>query len=287
MAGKDDPTASWAASLESPFDRLDRDLQDLRSGIGQPNDAFNSRLGRNDSEASVAPLAFAPSDPSTSYTSEVSVVDKGKSKADQSQTVFRHGILSPLKVRDKAPKRIHNPYVPPNMRPKDWDGIVDLANTPLRSGCRHHPSHLRKADAGGWGTPRRHGESRTGKDEEWNSGEEAEEDAKFFARMSPPVTMDFARPRASAINMPDSIDDSIGSSANTGSDSDSEASFNRERASGQPSAASFLASQRQPHDDDEDSFGSSNHSSDSLDSNAMGAGGGEAIPPSYILSPGS
>ncbi|KAH8111966.1 hypothetical protein DFH11DRAFT_1611078 [Phellopilus nigrolimitatus] len=121
-------TPSWSASLVSPLERLDKGLKSLGEGddsiiddSGQSSGPFNQ---------SVQQKVHLPRPP------VLSAQEKGKSKAPPEtllQNVLSKNLknagrdasdTSPRKAKVKTPKR--NPYVPPETRRTDWDGIVDL-----------------------------------------------------------------------------------------------------------------------------------------------------------------
>ncbi|EPQ59978.1 hypothetical protein GLOTRDRAFT_134757 [Gloeophyllum trabeum ATCC 11539] len=139
--GSDD--APWARSLESPLVRLDREIQSLSLEEHAPPPSL----------ASDAPSVYL--DPSVgherSYTARQ---DKGKSREipepllhnvlrsklmkNEVQSAHpppgRAGQTSPLKFRRRpaTPKAL-NPFLPPETKPEEWNGMVDLRKTPLVS----------------------------------------------------------------------------------------------------------------------------------------------------------
>lgn len=176
--GLDSTASSWAASMESPLERIDRDLRSLQD---DPSFATEPSLAAMHVPPNVehqhTRTEQAPDQPLPQQ--RYNVFDKGKGKPSQPsllQNVLSKNLRTndtasskshisqtgPLKVKSKTPKR--NPYVPPETRPKDWDGIVDLSK-PL--------------------TPKRHASG---------DGFSSDEDDRFLHGMSPPITMDFARP---------------------------------------------------------------------------------------------
>ena len=324
---------SWAHSLESPLDRLDRDLKSLTE------EDVSSLV---DSHAFQASLQGA-----TSSATRSSSTHKGKSREAPSllQNVLTKNIrgsaqaspvksrnTSPLKIR-KTPKR--NPYVPPNTKPADWDGIVDLKNTPKRPGrdgdefsdddadfslpaeshfVRPLPSSSRFDVAR---SPAKAAAARIGRDLVGNaerlrfggfSNRAPIAEESSMSTMSPPslsrhtrhaLGMDsqtssdpsldsmMRRVGLNAPNTEDSFDDSsydmspnpafFGNAAqllpeggeDAGGDSDSSDSSFEEGNNGAPSAAFLMASQGGARDPD-DSFGSSNQSSDSVSDEEAG-----------------
>ncbi|KAG7092110.1 hypothetical protein E1B28_008485 [Marasmius oreades] len=120
----DDP--SWGSSLESPIIRLNRELQNF------------SRTDLEEVGLSGEQSTFRHDPPFT--------VRKGKEKEKEQpllRSILRHTILpagdalssntphlpvSPLrpkKLKTPVPKEF-NPYLPPDSKPKDWSGVVDL-----------------------------------------------------------------------------------------------------------------------------------------------------------------
>jgi DASH complex subunit ASK1 len=181
--------SSWAASLESPLERIDRDLKSLQNGPSfstEPSITATptpSSYGQ-DNISSISRDTQAYSQQDLQQQQRYSSSQKGKGK--QPQNTLLQNVLSKklkanthdtsplkLKLKPKTPKR--NPYVPPELesRPKDWDGIVDLSK-PI--------------------TPKRHTRTGNGADDGFSSDES--EDDRFLHGMSPPITMDFARPSA-------------------------------------------------------------------------------------------
>ncbi|KAJ6520505.1 DASH complex subunit Ask1-domain-containing protein [Mycena sanguinolenta] len=126
---QDDP--SWSASLESPLTRLDREVQNF---------------SREDSAAS-SKLPSLPSLRLDDIPEEERTVirlrpDKGKSKEAEPllQNVLRQTLhsttsdisFSPRKGKLKTPvPNGLNPYLPRNIEPANWSGLVDLRQTPL------------------------------------------------------------------------------------------------------------------------------------------------------------
>lgn len=166
----DDSIEPWAHSLESPLDRLDRDLRSLT----EEDESVASRLTIQALSSGMDMSAAGNS-------------SKGKGKGKQAPSLLQNVLSknirdpaqsSPVKSRTmplqikKTPKR--NPYVPPNTRPADWDGIVDLTNTPNRSN-KH-----------------------TGRDNADDEYSDDDSELSLPPGMSPPTTVDFARPPRSA-----------------------------------------------------------------------------------------
>ncbi|KAJ7146389.1 DASH complex subunit Ask1-domain-containing protein [Mycena epipterygia] len=165
----DDP--SWSASLESPLTRLDREVQNFS----------------RDESSSISKLPSLRFDepPEEEHTILRPRADKGKGKEAEPllHNVLRHTLysasdisLSPAKgkVKTPVPKGL-NPYLPPDIEPANWSGLVDLRHTPLS-------------------TPQRK-----------NRRNHAESDDDSFdglpAGMSPPVLMSPARPPRSSAEL--------------------------------------------------------------------------------------
>ena len=292
--------SSWAASVESPLVRLDREIQDLAREV---------QLDTPNTESSL----FSSLDDTVTFPQIRPHSAKGKGRDDPPllRNVLRQNVfsvdatpgdavkvVSPLKFKGKTKtpiSKMYNPYLPTSVEPEKWSGVVDLSSAT--------PRGLTKAD-------------RTVKDDE---------DESFSGLppgMSPPVLMSPARPprssaelgflrlgktpgreasarisndlireiqqksaqarrmfgyplgraesssmTSSTVPTPPSLsrytrygmdDDSI---LAPGADSDSD-SLDEINNTAHPSAAFLMASQRQA--DADDSFGSSNHSDDSL-----------------------
>ncbi|KAF5377142.1 hypothetical protein D9757_008796 [Collybiopsis confluens] len=140
----DDTDASWSASIESPFIRLDREIR-------------NFSQDADETDSSIAPGSPTPSKPAsrTSIPSvrtresfhpsqHTSTVGKGKGKAREQpeksllkdllrQNIYTSGgITSPSPKKGKAkayansPIKDLNPFLPPGTNPSKWDGLVDL-----------------------------------------------------------------------------------------------------------------------------------------------------------------
>lgn len=139
-----DTPSSWEASIESPFDRLDKGLRSLGQDSivdrsrSQNQSAFDSVY--NDSNADAQ---FSSHSSRTPVFTAAQPGGKGKGKAQQPsllQSVLEKNLsgapapssparkkpTSPLKVRQKTPKRA-NPYARSETARARWDGIVDLS----------------------------------------------------------------------------------------------------------------------------------------------------------------
>ncbi|TDL16188.1 hypothetical protein BD410DRAFT_902170 [Rickenella mellea] len=191
----EESSAPWAASMESPLDRLDREMQNLRA---EEAATATSSFSTRNALSATPPFAQAPRQHNVHDTSP----DKGKGRAraqpqNLRENVLRQNLLgvgdttstttssnrshvSPLKVKPKTPKR--NPYVAPGTPRGGWDGLVDLSKT--------KPSTPKRG--------RRGGVSEGGG---WESDSDSEDDLGLPPGMSPPVTMDFNRPPRSAVRL--------------------------------------------------------------------------------------
>ncbi|KAL5501762.1 hypothetical protein ACEPAH_9022 [Sanghuangporus vaninii] len=124
----------WAESMQSPLKRLNEGLKSL----GEQEDSIIDHSKHSNSVAQQSMRSDASSIRRPVFT----VPEKGKSKVPPTllQNVLSKNVrgaekerqASPVKMR-KTPKK--NPYVPPDVRRADWDGIVDLRNpaTPRRA----------------------------------------------------------------------------------------------------------------------------------------------------------
>ncbi|KAK1218326.1 DASH complex subunit ask1 [Marasmius sp. AFHP31] len=140
-------SSSWTTSLESPLIRLDRELKNFSK------DDLEGLSHDVTKEAST----FRQDSPSVEDT----VQGKGKGKAkEQSEpllrSVLRHTVLPAgnassnhtphLPVSPLRPKKLKtpvakdlNPYLPPNSRPKDWSGVVDLRDPSITTPQHYKP----------------------------------------------------------------------------------------------------------------------------------------------------
>lgn len=124
----DDP--SWSASLESPLTRLDREVQNF----SREDSAASSKL----------PSLHFDELSDDEHTVVRPRPDKGKGKEPLLQNVLRNTLYSvtssdislptrsPVKGKLKTPvPKGLNPYLPPDVEPSNWSGLVDLRHTPL------------------------------------------------------------------------------------------------------------------------------------------------------------
>ena len=187
-------TPSWTASLDSPLARLDREIQDFNRELQNAGS-----LSAETPALSDQPLIVPDENQSQPTT------DKGKGRQPPEpllRNVLRHGLhstsdsftpgrigatsMSPLKVRGKVktpvPKTL-NPYLPPNVNPAEWSGIVNLADPHVT-------------------TPKRSKEKRPASRRNAPSDIAAEESFEGLpAGMSPPVMMSPARPPRSSAEL--------------------------------------------------------------------------------------
>ncbi|KAI5120572.1 hypothetical protein M0805_002522 [Coniferiporia weirii] len=137
-SGSEEETpSSWAASMESPLERLDKGLKSLREeddsviDFSEQNSVASQQSVQPDVARARQPV-FAAKDKGKGKPQLPSLLQNVLSKKirtaderDASATATSSKHTSPLKVKQKTPKR--NPYVPPDSRRADWDGIVDLS----------------------------------------------------------------------------------------------------------------------------------------------------------------
>ncbi|KZT22676.1 hypothetical protein NEOLEDRAFT_1180751 [Neolentinus lepideus HHB14362 ss-1] len=137
--------APWARSLESPLVRLDRELRSLSVDdvppgpppYGEPsvylepsdrNDHSQARLDKGKSREVSEPLLYNVLRSGLRNKNEVNSANPPSARA---------GPTSPLKFRRKPPTpKAFNPFLPPQTKPEQWNGIVDLKKTPLTT-SRH------------------------------------------------------------------------------------------------------------------------------------------------------
>ncbi|KAJ7650710.1 DASH complex subunit Ask1-domain-containing protein [Roridomyces roridus] len=122
---------SWSASMESPLTRLDRDVQEFSRE--------SSKL------------------PSLRIEEDLPRADKGKEKEHSDtlrqnllrQNAYSHSdiSLSPAKAKTRTPiPKTLNPYLPPDVLPANWSGVVDLRRTPLSTPQRRKKPDLDSDD---------------------------------------------------------------------------------------------------------------------------------------------
>lgn len=189
-----DDTPSWTASLESPLLRLDREIQSLNDddavSAASSSVAHMSIQGESEDVTQRQILAIPP----TSST------DKGKGK--EPSEALRHNVLkrnaaeydlstassnrvvSPLKFKPKTPlMKTLNPYLPPDSKPSDWGGIVDLRSPTVTTPSRSHSVSLPKFRSGFKPSARPSTTPKVQADDSFDEG---------FG-MSPPITLAFTR----------------------------------------------------------------------------------------------
>ncbi|KAF5362892.1 hypothetical protein D9758_007153 [Tetrapyrgos nigripes] len=188
----DTTESSWSASMESPLVKLDREIKDFTE-----EEESDTGLSSTPSKLAKTPFNSLTSDPSQSRS--IRATDKGKEK-EQSllRSVFRQNLYShhdnsslppgvstsPLRPKSKlntpVPPKESNPYIPPNSKPKDWNGLVDLRHTPIST-----PGHrsLRPGSHRKPATP-------AGVDIDWDD----DDSFGLPPGMSPPKFMSPARP---------------------------------------------------------------------------------------------
>ena len=139
----DDP--SWTVSIESPLKRLNREITNFSAHTDQ------SLLG---SLPTQTPLQGQNSSTSHAERSNILQSDKGKGRDTSNpllRNVLQHNLystadvsalkaVSPLKYKGKPNTPVNknlNPYLPPDVPPAEWNGVIDLGGpsvlTPRRN----------------------------------------------------------------------------------------------------------------------------------------------------------
>lgn len=197
---------SWAASIESPFERLGRQVRDL---------AHEETSDVHDYPSTSSAPSFSPlhgsytgallghrAIPSTLHKKPAAqggpivpnALSSRKGKSPLRQNVLRQNaaLAAASDVTSTPPRSLHtprrynpkNPFLPPDSNSREWNGLVDLRQpSPARSRARRTPGPSTSK-----GTSNNNG---------YNSDSS---DDLFPPGMSPPVTMQFAmasRARAS------------------------------------------------------------------------------------------
>ncbi|KAL4250279.1 DASH complex subunit ASK1 [Abortiporus biennis] len=190
-----EPTPSWSASFESPLIRLDREIQSLaKDEVSVASSSMlNFTIQDPDESAEVTqrqilhpPLQQAAIESSNTGKSKErskeppkpllhNVLRRNASVVDSSSATGSNTTVSPLKLKQKTPiSKKMNPYLPPDSKPSDWKGVVDLKDPTVSTPRR---THLRPSANMGSTTP--------------GYNEDDSFDESFG--LSPPVTMHFAR----------------------------------------------------------------------------------------------
>ena len=187
--GSDDP--SWTASIESPLKRLNREISNFSAHTDE------SLLGPLPTQTL---LQDQNSSTSHAETSKILQSEKGKGRDTSNpmlRNVLQHNLYStadvsaskgasPLKYKGKPNTPVNkslNPYLPPDVPPTEWNGVIDLRD----------PSVL---------TPRRF--RRPASNRPTTPLEVDDDDDSFIGLlpgMSPPVTMSPARPPRSSAEL--------------------------------------------------------------------------------------
>lgn len=151
-----DSGPSWSASLESPIRRLDREIQSLNSDDQYSMDPQSAQYddSAEETQRQIPPPVI--DDP----RSVQRTVHKGKTRAKEPPTPLLHNILlrnasssidgplnsrniSPLKLKSRTPNlKMLNPYLPPDTKPSDWKGVVNLSDP--SSPHRRQPSPYKR-----------------------------------------------------------------------------------------------------------------------------------------------
>ena len=204
---QDEPTPSWSASLESPLVRLDRDLRSLTHD--EDISVASSSALHQDSHYDESQDVTQRQIPQPTYEDryqrlqrDISIAqsDKGKGKAKESKEPLLRDLLrrnidssanttrtatSPLKAKSRTPVlKTRNPYLPPDTKPSDWKGVVDLKDPSVATPRGKTPGRARFA---GPSTAKR--STTPGPD----PNVDLDDDLDTTINMSPPVTMAFAQ----------------------------------------------------------------------------------------------
>ncbi|KAF8891174.1 DASH complex subunit Ask1-domain-containing protein [Mucidula mucida] len=130
-ATTNDSEASWSASIESPFVRIDRELQKFSIDDEDEEPSLHPSVHGDPSRASV----ILPQEPSR----------KGKEREHSEpllRSVLRHRMysqddtithISPTKKVKTPISPNFNPYLPPNTQANQWNGLVDLNDPAVRT----------------------------------------------------------------------------------------------------------------------------------------------------------
>jgi DASH complex subunit ASK1 len=134
-----DSEFSFSGTIESPLVRLDRDIR-------------NFSLEDTFSQESLNPQTSAAAEQPT-YTEDETIhapllhrrsPSKGKSRERSLREDVLRTAVSPLRVRGKPKTPVtsqRNPYLPDDMHPRDWTGVVDLRDPKVATPRRGRP-HL-------------------------------------------------------------------------------------------------------------------------------------------------
>lgn len=191
---QDGATPSWNASLESPLVRLDREIQSLTEDDEAPaaSSSKAEQTSRYEEDSQDMTQRQIPLPEPQDQTIQPQV-DKGKGRAP-TEPLLRGVLLrntdtsvgrsmtgvSPLKVKQKTPiVKSSNPYLPPDTKPSDWKGVVNLADPHISTpGRRGSPAKRKPSSAKRPTTPH------------FNEDDDSFDEG---LGMSPPIMMDFAR----------------------------------------------------------------------------------------------
>ncbi|KAJ3558797.1 hypothetical protein NM688_g709 [Phlebia brevispora] len=200
--GEDEPTPSWSASIESPLVRLDRELQSLTeedqevaptASVVEPSHYEDQSRDVTEHRANVSSFADETIQPPLSAKGKAKVVAEPllrgvlrRNSTAASQSAIG---VSPLKVKQRTPNiKSLNPYLPPDSKPSDWKGVVKLSDPRVLTPGRSKASPTKQR-----ATSQTSGARRT-------KAPQFDDDEDSFdvgLGMSPPITMDFARPPSS------------------------------------------------------------------------------------------
>ncbi|EGO05365.1 hypothetical protein SERLA73DRAFT_164914 [Serpula lacrymans var. lacrymans S7.3] len=209
---------SWAASIESPLVRLDREIQDLNKGepsLHAPSvhssyiddsivsdedyeeeDTIQQRVGKGKSRDASGTLLNSVLRQNLRYDqSSSSALPTPRARNTPSSRV------SPLKLKPKTPVPKHlNPYLPPNTEPSQWTGVVDLRDpsvaTPNRP--RRGKSHQKQDSSSTIDIPSL---TSIAAPSGYQFNDSFDDSMDLIPGMSPPVMMQFARAPRSSIGL--------------------------------------------------------------------------------------
>ena len=189
--GSDDP--SWTASIESPLRRLNREITNFSAHTDQ------SLLGPLPTQT---PLQGQ--NPSASHAETTNILQSGKGKGKDTsnpilRNVLRHNLystsdvsaskgVSPLKYKGKPNTPVNknlNPYLPPDVTPAEWNGVIDLSDPSVLT-----PRRFRRPASNRPTTPL-----------EVNDDDDDSFIGQLPPGMSPPVMMSPARPPRSSAEL--------------------------------------------------------------------------------------
>lgn len=190
--GGNDDTPSWTASLESPLVRLDREIQSLTEddaiSVASSSVAHMS-IHDEHGEVTQRPVQSIPAPSDKGKGKELpeslrqNVLKRNTPSSDPSIAAASRTI-SPLKFKPKTPLlKTLNPYLPPDSKPSDWGGIVDLKSPTPSTPSRTQSVSLPSFRSGFQTVTKASKPPKRQADDSFDDG----------IGMSPPITMAFAR----------------------------------------------------------------------------------------------